>query len=116
MNVHDDAAARTNQAIIALRDLGLPPAQQNERTALVLLSLLGMTPETPWAEATTPMLGITQMMAVFREQWGKDYAPKAPRSIFTPDGRGPVASDSMAPTFRNRSQRDHRARLLPLDE
>ncbi|MDO8732139.1 MAG: BsuBI/PstI family type II restriction endonuclease [Actinomycetota bacterium] len=81
MNALDSAGVRTGQAIMALKDLGLPAAQQNERTALALLALLGMTPETPWADAATPMLGITQMMAVFRDHWGKDYAPNTRETV-----------------------------------
>lgn len=76
-----DAATRIAQAQVALRDLGLPRQQQNERTALVLLAILGMTPETDWSEATTPMLGITQLMDKFRDHWGKDYAPNTRETV-----------------------------------
>lgn len=76
-----EAAKRVQQAIKALRDLGLPTAQQNERTALVLLACLGMTPNTQWAQASTPMLGITQMMDKFRDNWGKNYAPNTRETV-----------------------------------
>jgi hypothetical protein len=46
--------------------LNVPREQQNERSALTLLALLGMTPQKPWSKAEAPMLGITEMMNVFR--------------------------------------------------
>jgi hypothetical protein len=46
--------------------LNVPREQQNERSALTLLALLGMTPQKPWSQAETAMLGITEMMNVFR--------------------------------------------------
>jgi len=66
---HIEAA---RQIIIAL---GLPKAQQNERSALSLLALLNLTPDKPWAEAKNPLIGITPIMDWAREHYGKDYAP-----------------------------------------
>ena len=37
--------------------LGLPRAQQNERSALSLLALLNLTPGKPWAKAESPLVG-----------------------------------------------------------
>lgn len=69
------------QAIAVLADLGLPRAQQNERTALVLLSIYDLQPDYSWDAGTAPMLGITQMMDVFRDRWGKDYAPNTRETV-----------------------------------
>jgi hypothetical protein len=55
--------------------LGLPRKQHNERSALCLLALLNMTPNTPWHEAENPLLGITPIMDWVREHYHKDYAP-----------------------------------------
>lgn len=55
--------------------LGLPRAQQNERSALSLLALLNLTPGKPWAEAENPLVGITPIMDWAREHYGKEYAP-----------------------------------------
>ncbi|GAB3130127.1 BsuBI/PstI family type II restriction endonuclease [Novispirillum itersonii] len=55
--------------------LGLPRAQQNERSALALLALLNLTPGKPWTAAETPLIGITPIMDWAREHYGKDYAP-----------------------------------------
>lgn len=61
-----------NQIIISL---GLPRAQQNERSALSLLALLNLTPGKSWAEADNPLVGITPIMDWAREHYGKVYAP-----------------------------------------
>lgn len=55
--------------------LGLPRAQQNERSALCLLALLDLTPDKTWAEAENPCMGITPIMDWAREHYGSDYAP-----------------------------------------
>lgn len=55
--------------------LGLPKAQQNERSALCLLALLNLIPEKTWAEAESPYMGITPIMDWAREHYGRDYAP-----------------------------------------
>jgi hypothetical protein len=55
--------------------LGLPRAQQNERSALSLLALLNLTPGKAWADAENPLLGITPIMDWAREHYGKAYAP-----------------------------------------
>ncbi|EJN2813924.1 restriction endonuclease [Escherichia coli] len=61
------------QQIIA--SLGLPRAQQNERSALCLLALLNLTPGKAWADAENPLVGITPIMNWVREHYGKVYAP-----------------------------------------
>lgn len=69
---------RTNSIEAAqriLKSLGLPPAQQNERSALCLLALLNLTPGKPWADAENPLMGITPIMDWVREYYGTDYAP-----------------------------------------
>lgn len=68
-NDYIDAA----QLIIA--SLGLPRAQQNERSALCLLALLNLTPGKTWADAENPLVGITPIMDWAREYYGKEYAP-----------------------------------------
>jgi hypothetical protein len=75
------AAKRVDEAFEILRALNVPREQQNERSALTLLALLGMTPQMPWSEADTPMLGITEMMNVFRDRFGKRYAPNSRETV-----------------------------------
>lgn len=76
-----EAAKRIDQALAILASLDVPREQQNERSALVLLALLGMTPRKAWSNATDPMLGITEMMNVFRDQFGKEYAPNTRETV-----------------------------------
>ncbi|MDR1462145.1 MAG: hypothetical protein LBI68_03275 [Azoarcus sp.] len=68
-NAYIEAA---HQIIVAL---GLPRAQQNERSALSLLALLNLTPGKAWADAENPLVGITPIMDWAREHYGKEYAP-----------------------------------------
>lgn len=75
------AAKRVDEALKILRALNVPREQQNERSALTLLALLGMTPRKPWSEAEAPMLGITEMMNVFRDRFGKRYAPNTRETV-----------------------------------
>lgn len=49
-------------ALKMLNLLGLPPAQQNDRSALCLLALLDLTPDKDWPEAGNPLMGITPII------------------------------------------------------
>ncbi len=72
MNNQKDYIEAAQQIIVAL---GLPRAQQNERSSLCLLALLNLTPGKAWADAENPLLGITPIMDWAREHYGKEYAP-----------------------------------------
>ncbi len=63
------------EAIHVLKDLGLPRAQLNERTALCLLALLDVHPGRKWSDAESPLIGITPIMTWARDHYGADYAP-----------------------------------------
>lgn len=69
------AADKITEALQVLTDLGMPRAQQNERSALCLLALLDLTEGKPWAKASDPLIGITPMMEFARNNYGKQYAP-----------------------------------------
>ncbi|MCK9637022.1 MAG: restriction endonuclease [Methylobacter tundripaludum] len=60
-----------------LISLGLPRAQQNERSALCLLAMLNLVPGKSWVQAENPLVGITPIMDWSREHYGKDYAPNS---------------------------------------
>jgi hypothetical protein len=62
-------------ALQVLGELGMPRAQQNDRSALCLLALLNLTPEKSWTAAKNPLVGITPMMQFTRDHFGKQYAP-----------------------------------------
>jgi adenine-specific DNA-methyltransferase len=69
------------EALRILKALNVPREQQNERSALTLLALLGLTPRKRWSEAEAPLLGITEMMTVFRDNFGKKYAPNTRETV-----------------------------------
>ena len=75
------ALQRIEEAKAVLRDLGLPPAQQKERSALTLLALLNLKVDTPWANASNPPLGITPIMEFIAQHYGKTYAPNTRETI-----------------------------------
>jgi hypothetical protein len=66
---------RINEALGILADIGMPRAQQNERSALCLLALINLAPEKKWSEATSPLMGITPIMDWVRNHFDKVYAP-----------------------------------------
>lgn len=72
---HIDAALRIITA------LGLPQAQQNERSALCLLALLNLTPDKSWRDAENPLMGITPIMDWARKYYDKDYAPNTRETV-----------------------------------
>ena len=78
MNDKNDCIAAAQQIIISL---GLPRAQQNERSALCLLALLNLTPGKAWADAENPLAGITPIMDWARQHCDKDYAPNTRETV-----------------------------------
>jgi len=72
---------RIEEALSILKDLGLPREQQNERSALTLLALLDLKPDTPWSKASAPLCGITPMMKFFEQHYGKRYAPNTRETV-----------------------------------
>ena len=73
--------ARIAEALSILKDLGLPREQQNERSALTLLALMGLKPGTSWTDASAPLCGITPMMDFFAEHYGRRYAPNTRETV-----------------------------------
>jgi type II restriction enzyme len=72
MNLKDRRIAEALRLLVAL---GLPRAQQNDRSSVTLLALLNLPPSRPWAHAEAPLVGITPIMVWARRHYGKDYAP-----------------------------------------
>ncbi|MDD8019317.1 MAG: BsuBI/PstI family type II restriction endonuclease [Smithella sp.] len=75
------AEQKIQNALKILNDLGMPRQQLNERSALTLLSLLGVKPESKWENAGNPLMGITPMMDFFFEYYGKKYAPNTRETV-----------------------------------
>lgn len=70
-----------DEAYQVLLSLGLPRAQQNERSALCLLALLNLTPSKTWIQAENPLMGITPIMNWSQEHYKKEYAANTRESF-----------------------------------
>lgn len=77
----NDKEAHIKSAHKILISLGLPRAQQNERSALCLLALLNLSPGKSWPDAQDPLIGITPIMTWLREHYEKDYAPNTRETV-----------------------------------
>jgi adenine-specific DNA-methyltransferase len=73
--------SKTDEAIEILTSLGLPGAQQNERSALTLLALANLKPDTAWSQSERPLLRIWDIMRAIRIVYGKDYAANTRETI-----------------------------------
>jgi adenine-specific DNA-methyltransferase len=69
------------EAAEILRSLGLPKAQQNERSALTLLALANLGPKARWKAAECPLLRTVDIMEFMRKRYGKDYKPNSRETI-----------------------------------
>ncbi len=72
---------KIREALKVLEALGFPRQQQNERSALTLLSLLDLKPDDVWEDASEPLMGITPMMEFFAKHYGKRYAPNTRETV-----------------------------------
>jgi len=75
------ADRKIQEALEILEAIGVPRQQQNERSALTLLSLLGLKPEDDWENASAPLMGITPMMEFFAAHYGRRYAPNTRETV-----------------------------------
>lgn len=76
-----DLAQQVADAQTIIEQFGLPKAQQNERSALSLLAVLGMTPASKWSNASNPLIGITPIMTWLADHYDKKYAPNTRETI-----------------------------------
>src|SRR3989337_113239 len=75
------AERKIKEALAILAALGFPRQQQNERSSLTLLSLLGLKPNDKWGDASDPLMGITPMMEFFAKHYAKQYAPNTRETV-----------------------------------
>lgn len=64
-----------------LSQMNFDAERSNERSALVLLALLGLTPDMAWAEAGNPLMRTVEIMDWLRKHYGKDYKPNTRETI-----------------------------------
>lgn len=81
MKSKESRTTKVDEALDILKQLGFPRQQRNERSALTLLVLLGLRPDDAWDDSTNPILGITQMMDLFRDHYSKEYAPNSRETV-----------------------------------
>ena len=79
--LNDLAHERVEDARTVLEMLGMDAERSNERSALVLLALLGLTPSGSWTEVANPLLGTRAIMDFIRDEYGKDYAPNTRETV-----------------------------------
>lgn len=72
---------KTEEAISILLSLGMPKAQQNERSALTLLALANIRPNDSWKNTQQPLLRIWDIMEFMRANYDKDYAPNSRETV-----------------------------------
>ena len=80
-NLADKAYERVEDARFILESLGFDAERSNERSALVLLSLLKLAPDDAWTDATAPVLGTRAIMDWIRDEYGLEYAPNTRETI-----------------------------------
>jgi len=68
---------KIHDSLNILISLGMPKEQQNDRTALCLLALTDLKPDSEWKSAKSPLIGITPMMEFALNVYGKKYAPNS---------------------------------------
>lgn len=69
------------QALDLLKQLDLPKKQQNQRSALTLLSLLNLKEEDSWTSAQQLRLRVVDMMDFMAQHYGKQYAANSRETI-----------------------------------
>ena len=75
------AKRKLSEATSILKALGLPRQQINDRSALTLLSLINVRPQTPWHDATARMQRTLEIMAFAREEYGVNYKANTRETI-----------------------------------
>lgn len=68
--------SKIKEAQDILNTLGLPPAQQNEMSALTLLALCSLSKKDPWSAARKQSMTVTKgIMSFVAQHYKKKYAP-----------------------------------------
>lgn len=73
--------SKIDEAIAILQAMGLPKAQQNERSALILLALLDMREDAHWSKSRKRAIRIHDILSFIQEYYGKRYAENTRETI-----------------------------------
>jgi len=72
---------KIKEGINILKSLGLPRAQQNERSAFTLLAVLDLQPSSEWSEAKQRIIRIHDILLFIEKYYGKKYAENTRETI-----------------------------------
>lgn len=73
---------KVQEALRILVDIGMPRAQQNERSAMCLLAICDVTPKKKWKDARAPLIGVTPIMEFAAKHYmDEPYAPNTRETI-----------------------------------
>ena len=72
---------KVDDGVDILRSLGLPRAQQNERSALTLLALLDLKKDDSWSKAKQRIIRIHDILVFIQEHYGRRYAENTRETI-----------------------------------
>jgi adenine-specific DNA-methyltransferase len=72
---------KIEQAQEILETLGLPSAQQNEISALTLLTLAQLSEDTPWKNAKSESLRVHDILSEIKQRYGREYAENTRETI-----------------------------------
>ncbi|MXV97284.1 MAG: restriction endonuclease [Acidimicrobiaceae bacterium] len=75
------SSASVSECQWLLRNMGFDRERYNERSALVLLALLGLKPNDPWTESEARSLRTVEIMGWIRDHWNVDYQPNTRETI-----------------------------------
>jgi len=73
--------SKIDEGIAILKDLGLPKAQQNERSALTLLALIDLEEGAPWSKSKKRSIRIHDILIFIQDYYGKKYAENTRETI-----------------------------------
>lgn len=74
-------AIKLQEAKQILKELGLPSAQTNDRSAWVFLALANIKPSDDWGNCSSELLQTFVIMEFIRNHYGKDYKPNSRETI-----------------------------------
>ena len=107
--------ASVEEAQEILKALGMPLAQHNQMSAMTLIALCGLSPDTPWSAAKRESHSVTKgVMDYLREHYGTNYAPNTRetfrRQVLHQFVQGSIADKNpFAPELPTNSPRTHYA-------
>lgn len=72
---------KIEEALEVLKHMGLPRAQQNERSALTLLAVVDLSPRASWSAAKKRIIRIHDILTFIEKEYKKKYAENTRETI-----------------------------------